>query len=319
MSTFQGKDASPTSTQAPGDASVLAEARSLLQNGAMIEAERVVRRYLDEHPNSAEAHYLCGYIFFRETQATATQRGSVEGKTRQEKIKASLAEYTEGAKYSAPGAFDLKVVALDYVLLGDYGDADKWLTKSLELAPKDPDNWYFLGRAKYAENRFEEAIDAFQQCLKLNPKNIKAEDNLGLSYAGLGRNDEAIKAYQSAIAWQAEVLDKEPGPLVNLANLLIDANRTEEAVPYLVQVVEIAPSNGKAHELLGRAYEHLNQFSKAQTELEKAVELSPKNAALHYQLGQVYRKQGLKEKAKVEFGLASTLSTTRTSEQTPQP
>lgn len=295
----------------------LTEARSLVEGGALVESERVVRRYLATHPTSADAHFLCGYILFRQVQAGATQQGSADNnKTANEKIKASLAEYTEGAKYHVPGAFDLKVVALNYVLLGDYGDADKWLTKSLEMGPGDPDSWYYLGRAKYAQNRFEEAVHAFQQCLKLSPKNVKAEDNLGLAYAGLARNQEAITAYQTAIQWQADVPNKDPGPYVNLGSLLIDTDRAEESVSYLVRAVEAAPAHVKAHELLGRAYERLSQPDKAQVELEKAVELAPKNAALHYQLGQVYRKRGLKEKAKAEFDLASTLSAARSTSQT---
>src|SRR5207253_7946429 len=66
----------------------------------------------------------------------------------------------------------------------------------------DSEGWYYLGRTKYNENRFAEAISAFQQCLKLDPQNVKAEDNLGLSLAGLGRNEEAAVAYNQAIAWQ---------------------------------------------------------------------------------------------------------------------
>src|SRR5256886_16087693 len=109
-------------------------------------------------------------------------RNSSDAKDRDEKAKASLAESTAGAKYSAPIAADLKVVAFDYVLLGDYLDADKWLTKMLEWTPDDAQGWYYLGRTKYSENRFAEAISAFEQCLKVDPKNVKAEDNLGLSY-----------------------------------------------------------------------------------------------------------------------------------------
>jgi cytochrome c-type biogenesis protein CcmH/NrfG len=43
-----------------------------------------------------------------------------------------------------------------------YPDADKWLTKMLEWAPNDSEGWYYLGRTKYNENRFAEAIRAFQ-------------------------------------------------------------------------------------------------------------------------------------------------------------
>jgi tetratricopeptide (TPR) repeat protein len=286
------------------EAGALSEARALLQHGKAAEAERSVRTYLATHANSADAHFLLGYILYKEVKA-----------------KESLAEYTEGAKHQVPRPFELKVVAIDYVLLGDYVDADKWLTRSLRDMPKDSDGWYYLGRVKYNENRFEEAASAFQQCLKLDPKNVKAEDNLGLSFQGLGRNEEASTAYQAAIAWQADVLVKNPDPFINMGSLMLELNRPQEAVAYLGQALTIPPEvyriqgvaelQPRAHELLGKAYLQLNQLEPAQRELEKAVELAPQSVRPHFLLGQVYRREGLTAKAKAEFDRCAALAGTQ--------
>ena len=310
----------------------LAEAKSLLRQGRVNEADRAVRQFLAAHPDSAEGHFLLGHILFREIRADATAETQLEGpKVLQanpkdgnfipEKARSSLAEFTAGAKYHEPSAADLKIVALDYVLLGSYADADKWLTKMLEWTPSDPDGWYLLGRTKYNENRFAEAISAFQRSLKLDPRNVKTEDNLGLSYAGLGHNDEAIAAYQQALAWQAQAQAplKNPGPYINLASLLIDQNHFAEAVSHLLQAVEIAPRESRAHELLGKAYTRLEQVPKAQTELEKAIELSPESSNLHCMIAPVYRKQGFAEKAKAEFDRCATLTGTHSTSETPRP
>jgi len=308
----------------------LAEVKSLLRQGRVNEADRAVRQFLAAQPESPEGHFLLGHILFHEIQADATAETQLEdakvlqanlkdGKFIQEKARASLAEFTAGAKYHEPSAADLKVVALDYVLLGSYADADKWLTKMLEWTPNDADGWYLLGRTKYNENRFAEAVSAFQQSLKLDPRNVKAEDNLGLSFAGLGRNEEAIAAYRQAMAWQAQAPLKNPGPYVNLASLLIDQNRSGEAVSHLLQAIEIAPRESRAHALLGKAYARLEQFPKAQTELEKAIELSPESSNLHCMIAPVYRKQGFAEKAKGEFGRCATLTGTHSTPETPRP
>ena len=286
----------------------LAQAKSLLNKGQFNEAEDSLRHYLDSHPSSADARFLLGYVLFREIQAKASQEGRKDARFEEQNAKASLVEYTAGAKYQTPGAFDLKIVAFDYVLLHDYVDADKWLTRLVERDPKDPEGWYYLGRAKYNENRFEDAIRAFTQCLTLEPGNLKAEDNLGLSYAGLDRREEAIAAYQKAIAWQAEALIKDSGPFINLGSLLLEQNRVEEAIPFLMQGVSISPEESRAHAALGKAYSKQNELKKAQSELEKSVELAPDNASLHYVLAQVYRKQGLTDKAKVEFARSAELN-----------
>ena len=263
----------------------------------LADAEQTARRYLKDHATSPDGHYLLGFILFRQAKA-----------------KDSLAEYTEGAKYRTPSAFDLKVVACDYVLIEDYPDADKWFTKSAEWNPKDWQAWYYLGRTKYNENRFEEAIAAFNECLKLDPKNVKAEDNLGLCYAALGRSEEAITAYRTAIAWQSQSVTKYPGPLLDLGSALIETNRTEEAVSYLVQAADISPADFTVHRELGKAYLRLNETKKAQAELEKAIQFAPENAPLHFMLGQVYRKQGLIEKAKAEFDRCAQLNAARKAE-----
>jgi len=317
---------------------LLAEASSLADQGMASEAERRVRQYLAMHPDSANAHFLLGHILFREIQAEARLEShlalqaqapmsgvkvlgadSFDPKDRDEKAKASLAEFTAGAKYRVPTAADLKVVAFDYVLLGDYLDADKWLTKMLEWVPNDSDGWYQLGRTKYSENRFAEGISAFQQCLKLDPKNVKAEDNLGLSFAGLGRNDEAAAAYQKAIVWQAQSTLKNPGPYVDMGSLLIDENRPQDARTFLLQATEIAPRDSRAHELLGKAYARLEKLPKAQAELEKAIELSPQTPNLHCMLAPLYRKQGLDEKAKIEFDRCAAMAGSHSTPETPRP
>jgi len=326
--------ASPPQSSGQTDA-LLSDAKTLLRESKFSEAERLVREYLKSHPNSADGHFLLGHVLFREIQAEAIldrqlalqAQGGMGGamatpgpylpKDREEKAKASLEEFTAGAKYRNPSAADLKIVAFDYIVLGDYPDADKWLTKMLEWDPNDSDGWYNLGRTKYNENRFAEAISAFQQCLKLDPKNVKAEDNLGLSFAGLGHNEEAAAAYQKAIDWQAQSLARNPRPYIDLGSLLIDENRPKDAVTFLLQAVEIDPRDSKTHELLGKAYTRLEEFPKAQVELEKAIELSPQTPNLHCMLAPVYRKQGLAERAKGEYDRCAALTGSRSTPQTP--
>jgi len=305
----------------------LAHAKSLADSGLSGSAELEVRQYLGAHPHSAEAHFLLGYILFRELQQLSTpgqfpnpDQTSTPGSSavRSAKARASLAEFTEGAKYREPSAADLKIVALDYVLLGDYPDADKWLTRMLDWAPNDAEGWYYLGRTKYNENRFEEAVQAFQQALQLDPRNVKAEDNLGLAYAGLGRAEDAIGAYHTAMDWQKDAPERNPGPFIDLGSLLLDLNRSEEAIAYLRQAIELAPQVSKAHELLGKAYARLERFPEAQVELEQAVALAPENPNLPCMLGPVYRKRGQTDKAKAQLDRCAALNGTHSSPEVPR-
>jgi tetratricopeptide (TPR) repeat protein len=135
----------------------LVEVQSLLDLGKLSDAESAARRYLDAHQGSADGHYLLGYILFREGNP-----------------KASIAEYTEAARYRASGALDVAVIGIDYFLMEDYAAADNWLTKAVDLNSNDALARYYLGRAKYNEKRFDDAVRAFTECLKLDAKNVKA-------------------------------------------------------------------------------------------------------------------------------------------------
>lgn len=306
------------------DSDPVAEARLLVERGHLDQAERILRDYLQVRENSADAHYLLGYIYFQQIheqlQPPSTPQSNPPGPEtvdphfREAKATDSLAELRQAAKYRDPGPFDMKVAALDYILLKDYPNADKWLTHSLESNPDDSDGWYYLGRTKYKENRFAEAAEAFRRFLKLVPGSVKGEDNLGLAYQGLGRTDDAIRAYSAAIRGQKDSLLQDAGPFLDLGVLLLEQNRSEQSVAYLQQAVAVAPEDARGHEQLGKAYDRLGQLTKAQSELEKASELSPQNPRLHYLLGRVYQREGLEDKAKNEFDRSEALKRTSPSQ-----
>ncbi len=245
-----GVGSSPESQSEQADP--LRDAKSEANGGSLEKADRAVRNYLVAHPDSADGHFLLGLILFKQGKPTE-----------------SLSEHTEGAKHHDPGAAELKIVALDYVLLGDYANADHWLTRSLEWNPKDSQGWYYLGRTKYTA--------------------------------------DALTAFHNAIAWQAQLLKKNSGPFINMGILLLEQNKVEEAVAYLSEAVEISPEESRAHEQLGKAYSRQNDLERAQVELEKAVSLTPDNAALHFMLGQLYRKRGMNEKARLELERGAAL------------
>ena len=287
----------PPAPPLPGScAARLASAKQALYDRRFTEAERLLRISLSEQPTCADAQYLLALTLFRE-----------------DRPKDSLAEYTRAAQLKRPSAIDLRYVALDYVLLNDYTDADTWITRSAAGDSTAAETWYTMGRIKYSENRFAEAESSFRKALLLQPQSVKAENNLGLTLEALNRADEAIEAYRQAIKWQLHADQPSEQPLLNLGVLLINRNQLDEALSLLKQAVLLAPHNSKIHTALGKLYRERNAFPQAQAEFEEAVAVEPDNAALHFQLGQIYRREGLEDRAKSELARASTLNATHSS------
>src|SRR6266478_6341231 len=154
----RAEEAAPGTTDA-----LLYASKAYIHLEQFTAAEGALRRYLLAHNAPGDALYLLGYVLHREGKAAE-----------------SLETYTKAAQLRTPIGDDLKIVGLNYVLLNDYPDAIKWLEKAVETEPKNKEAWYFLGRAYYTKSNMREARKAYLTALQLDPRDAKAENNLGL-------------------------------------------------------------------------------------------------------------------------------------------
>jgi len=269
---------------------LLYQAKSLVHLPDFWGAEKALRGYLASHNDSSDALYLLGFVL-----------------NRLDRPAESLQIYTHAATIIQPASDDLKIVGLDYVLLGDYADAIKWLEKAVQFDPQNGDAWYFLGRAYYTRARLTEAQKAFQKVLDLDPRNARAENNLGLIFETQGNPMAAMTAYRKAIAWQQGNLHPSAQPYVNLGNLLMEQGKLQEAAAPLEKAVALAPNDGFCRLRLGVSYRALGRLADAQLQLEKATQLSPGDANAHYQLGRLYTEMHEPDRAKAEFARTAAL------------
>ncbi len=269
----------------------LTQARSLLHQNNLPAAEQLLRATLLANPKDPETLYLLGDVLQRE-----------------DKPRESLAVYTRAAALQPPTPEDLRLVAIDYVLLNDYPDAIHWLNRALAADPNNAEAWYALGRSHMEGGDFVAAERDLRRTLALNPNDPKAFDNLGLSLEGQNRSDEALAAYRQAIAAQSRPnAHPTEQPLLNLGTLLNTRTRSAEAIEPLQAAIALAPKCPRCHEELARALLATHQDEPALHEMEQAVALDPQNPRLHYQLGQIYRRAGLATKADAELKTSATL------------
>jgi Flp pilus assembly protein TadD len=278
-------------TPGPTQAGSLAAARQLVRDGKFAQADAMLRTLIAADPKAAEPRYLLAYALLREDRPAE-----------------SLQEYTSAAALRTPTASELRSVALDYVLLKDLPDADRWMSRALAMDANDAETWYAMGRLRYTQGRYSDALTCFEKTLALNPRSVKAENNLGLAHEALNRNDDAVRAYRTAIAWQKDDPAPSEQPLLNLAILLQHRNQLPEAQQLLEQAAKIAPKEPRIHENLGQVYLHTGRAADAAKEFADAVTLAPQNPRYHYLLGQAYRRTGDEAQAKAEFARSAALN-----------
>jgi len=147
------------------------------------------------------------------------------------------------------------------------------LISGVQYNPKTQEAYLMLGKARYLDQRYVQAIDAFNQVYKLNIDN---------------------QAWKESVIWKARSnirLEQELVAVELLQELLKDKKNSSEIV-------------AKANSVLSMAYLKLNKTSEALKTLEFAQRNSKdKNhiARLLYIKGQLYEKQNETDSAKTTF------------------
>lgn len=269
-------------------------AKSLINTGRFAEAEAVLRRYTAAAPASHDGFYLFAYILFRQGRA-----------------KESLGIYQSAANLKAPAPDDLKIIGLNYALLEDYGRSADYLERSHVADPANTETLYYLGRARYMQNRFAEASSAFQEVLRRDPRHVKAQNNLGQVFEARNDVDEAVAAYRRAVEIDLNSSKPSELPLLNLASLLIEKNEIEEALALLTRAATVNPASAKVRFQLGKTYLRLGRLTDAERELLQATRLDPKDIGAYYQLGRLYHRLGKKELARQTLATSEQLRSNR--------
>jgi len=136
------------------------------------------------------------------------------------------------------------------------------------------------------EDLANQAIAEFQQAQQVAPEKDPNKHlfwaRMGESYDLAGRNDEAINAYQQAIAAKPD----NAGYYNNLGNLLARTGKIDDAKTAYTKSAELDPPNaGLAWRNFGISLYQVGRMAEAIEPLQKATQLDPKNAQGWYLLG----------------------------------
>jgi superkiller protein 3 len=85
-------------------------------------------------------------------------------------------------------------------LLGNFQQAVEAYQKAVELEPGLTPAWANLGRACAELGDYQQAADALQKAVELEPGLAPAWANLGRAYGELGNHERAIEVYRKVLS-----------------------------------------------------------------------------------------------------------------------
>ena len=129
----------------------------------------------------------------------------------------------------------------------------------LRVVQQDPSarNFSLLGMSESAAGKLDQAITHFQQSIRLGNGSASVHYNLGMSYLLAHHTALGTREIQRALSIDPKL---EPARY-NLAVALVDAGRSEEALPYLLHLRDASPCDAAIWANLVRA-----QFEAENTE-----------------------------------------------------
>ena len=127
-----------------------------------------------------------------------------------------------------------------------------------------------LGIALMAQGKTADAIDEFRTAVQLEPGSAKSVRNLADALASAQQYDEAIEQFRRAAR-----LDPTGSAHYDLGSLLLELDRTEEAIAAFRASLKLAPNSVDAHNNLGIALGIQGRLDEAIAHFRQALAIRP--------------------------------------------
>jgi tetratricopeptide (TPR) repeat protein len=222
---------------------------------------------------------------------------------------ALLIDLPAGTESTSARAHLLLTLGMLHWRRGDYDRAIQFLNSALDQSAGLEDNYFealcFNAIALVQTNLggIEEAIQAFQNAIKLAPDQISPWNNLGHLYRKLGNHAEALAAFQKAI----EINDTDAVGWNGLGDTYHDTGKNDEAILAYLKAIEFSPEFAHSWSGLGNSYMSEGRLEEALSAHQKAIEIDHCTVNSWLGMGAINRIQGKNENASMAYRTALEL------------
>jgi len=186
---------------------------------------------------------------------------------------------------------------------GDWAAALSAADRGLRLLAVDPELLFFRGLALRRMGRNQEALTAYETALLRAPDQPDLLGNYGNALRDAGRNEEALACYERALRQAPRLAWLH----INRANVLAQSGRFVDAIPAYEEGLRLAPEAVEAWCGLGRACLDTGRFEQALNCYDRARSLDPRCVEAVAGAGHVLFESGQAERSVAAFEAALAL------------
>lgn len=145
-----------------------------------------------------------------------------------------------------------------------------------------------MGNALRAAGRRDEAVEAYERALALQPDHAHAHNNLGNAMKDRGLVEDAVKRYREAIRLRPTFAAAHS----NLGLVLKERGDVRGATRCYEAAIAVDPTFADAYSNLGTSHKDLGRLEEAVRYYAKAIELRPTFAEAYSNLAGAYKDSG---------------------------
>lgn len=174
----------------------------------------------------------------------------------------------------------------------------------LALEPDDPWGWSFKANLLKDMNRYSEAVDSFDQIIRIDPGNAQAyNDRALLLSGGLNQHDDALDSIKKAI----EINPGNANYYFNMGIILEAQESYDDALQSYSQATTLNPSLAVAWYRQGMVYKDLEKIDESLSSLSRALDLDASNADAWNEKGLALMDLGSRDEAVSCFERAAAI------------
>jgi tetratricopeptide (TPR) repeat protein len=153
------------------------------------------------------------------------------------------------------------------------------------------------------EGKIEEAINHYNEAIRISPDYVNAYFNRGIAYGNLGNYQQTIKDSGKAIELNPQHADAYFNRGIAYGNL----GNYQQTIKDSDKAIQLNPQHADTYYNRGLAYYKIGNTQQAITDFDKAIQLNPQYADTYYNRGLAYYKLGNTQRAIENFKIAAKL------------
>jgi tetratricopeptide (TPR) repeat protein len=269
-------------------------AADAFRDGAIATAVEQLDAAIELAPERSEPHRVLGLVWAADDQferAASELRAAVRLDANDERSRLALADVliradqgdaaakslSEAIARFAKGGRAHYTLARLHQRSGRPADALKELQASAAFNPLVGLNGIYqtIGALAATRQNFDAAVDAYSSRVDVQPNAADAHQDLGDTYARLGRADEALAEFAVALTIDPD----RASTYASLTQLYLRQGQHDDAVASAARALALDPAQRQTHYALGTALMRLGRTAEGEKELKEFERLQQEDAA----------------------------------------